>query len=540
DAAQRHLDEANALKVEPALRQALEARLAEVQGETALRNDPGRAVGAFTRAIDAASKSEYATFQAMLHAERADAFRRLGRHAEEETDRREALKLLHAEEEQMLRGRKGGPDKFWNAYFSRFEETYDQLIRQLLDDGNAEDAFRYAERARAYEPLDLVRKLPAAPRAFRDLAAGDLDIAKLRAHLPPGTFLIEYRVFDDRTCAWILGRDLFRVQTLPVPRSNVKRWTSALQEAARRKDAPAFEAGLQAPYDGLLKEPLDLIHGAPGGAAADIVIVPDRELRGLPFAALRNPDTKRYVVEDHALSMSGSALLYVFAVLRDRDLSRDTAALLVGDPAFDPKSTLAQGLQRLPNARREVADIRALYPRSEVLLDEDATPQRFLGMAGSHAIVHIAAHGVVNGEDPSQSFLLLHGVLDAEMLMKELHTDKTRIVVLGACSTAGGLPVGAAGIAPLVRPIIGAGVPGVIGALWDIDDATAAALLVSFHRHYRLGSDAAKALREAQLELLHSSNPGERSGLSWAPFQAIGHASSPFASMENITKEKPP
>jgi CHAT domain-containing protein len=545
DDAQVHIDAADRLnqKQSTNLRDALAARLAEVQGETALHVDPSRAIAPLTRAIGLASP-EYATYRAMLYAERAEAFHRLGRRAEEEADRLAALRELHAEQEGMLKTRQPGhADDLWNSYFSRFQETYDLLIRQLIDEGDADGAFRYAERARAFEPLDLVRKLPAAPAAFLELSAhpDDLDIAKLRQQLPPGTFLIEYRVFDDQTYAWIVGRDVFAGQWLKARSSDVKRWTAALQRAASRRDSAAFEGGLQPPYEGLLKAPLDLIHRRPGGNAANVVIVPDRELRGLPFAALRNPDTKRYVIEDHAVSMSGSALLYVFAVLRDRDLaSRDASALLIGDPAFDPQSTLAQGLPRLPRARWEVGTIGSFYRPSAILMDDAATPQEFLRLVGGNAIVHIAAHGVVNGEAPSQSFLLLHGLLNAEMLVKDLHTDKTRLVVLGACSSAGGLPVGAEGIAPLVRPLVGAGVPGVVGALWDIDDATAARLLVSFHRHYREGSDAAVALRQAQLDLLRSDVPAERAARIWAPYQAIGYASSPFASIGDMKKEKPP
>ena len=87
------------------------------------------------------------------------------------------------------------------------------------------------------------------------------------------------------------------------------------------------------------------------------------------------------------------------------------------------------------------------------------------------------------------------------------------------------------GVAPLVRPLLAAGVPAVIGSLWDVDDATTEELMVSFHRHYEEGSDAAEAMRAAQLGLLSKTNhnPGLRSVLAWAPFQVIGHASSPFA-----------
>jgi CHAT domain-containing protein len=550
-AAQRHLNEAIRLNSEEhrlGLRKALEARLLEAQGEMAMRVDPSKAIAPLTQAITAADKAEFTTFTAALFARRADAFARIGMPAQAAADRREALKRLHGEQELMLSGRSAViTDDLWNSYFSRFDETYDLLIRQLIDERKIEEAFQYAERARAFEPLDLVRKLPTAPAAFRDLAAPEyVDIASLRAHLPSGTFLIEYRVLDDQTYAWILGRDVFVGKKVPARRIDVKRWTAALQNAAASKDSAAFENGLQPPYDGLLKTPLEIVDALSGGAGANIVIIPDRELRGLPFAALRNPDTKRYVIQDHTLSMSGSALLYLFARLRDRDLKSDASALLIGDPAFNLNSTLAAGLKRLPFARQQAEQVHSFYPRSEILLDTAATPQQFLRLAGNNAVIDIAAHGVINGDAPSQSFLLFaasgsdSGVLNAEMLMKELHTSKTRLVVIGACSSAGGLPVGEEGIAPLVRPIIASGVPGVIGSLWDIEDATAARLLVSFHGNYRKGSNAAKALRDAQLEMLQSSNPGERSALTWAPFEAIGYASSPFASIDNMMKEKPP
>jgi len=549
DDAQHDIDNAIRLKsrVDPSVGRALEARLAQVEAEAAVRVDPTRAVAVLTTAIGLASTSEYTSFRSMLFAQRAEAFRRLGQTQKAEADMGEALKQLHAEEKQMLDARPAGPDDFWNSYFSRFAETYDLLIRQLIDEKRDEDAFRYADRARAFEPLDLVRKLPSAPAAFRALAANPdtLDIRKLRAYLPPDTYVIEYRVLDDKTYAWILSRDAFTVQTLPARRRDVQRWTAALQDAVPNGDSSAFEAGLYAPYDALLKQPLDFINAR--SSAANLVIVPDRELRGLPFAALRDPETKHYVIEDHAVSSSGSALLYVFAVLRDRALRRgDASALLIGDPAFDADLTLARGLQRLKGAQSEVEQIRPLYPRSDVLIDKAATVPQFLRMANGHAVIHIAAHAIVNGDAPSQSFLLFtpsgaeRGVLSASTLIKDLHADTTRLVVLGACSSAGGLPVGAEGIAPLVRPIVGAGVPGVIGAVWDIEDATAAELLVSFHRHYQQGDDAATALRKAQLQFLRGNTPSLRSGLKWAPFQAIGYASSPFVSIGDIKKEKPP
>ncbi|HWW61540.1 MAG TPA: CHAT domain-containing protein, partial [Thermoanaerobaculia bacterium] len=72
-------------------------------------------------------------------------------------------------------------------------------------------------------------------------------------------------------------------------------------------------------------------------------------------------------------------------------------------------------------------------------------------------------------------------------------------------------------------------VPAVIGSLWNLEDATAGHLLVSFHRHYRQGDDAAVALQRAQIDAINDKDPDVRSVLAWSPFEVIGHASSPFA-----------
>ena len=68
-----------------------------------------------------------------------------------------------------------------------------------------------------------------------------------------------------------------------------------------------------------------------------------------------------------------------------------------------------------------------------------------------------------------------------------------------------------------------------IGTLWNVkENADTTELLVRFHRHYRAGASADDALRLAQLEMLEGPELERSSAVAWAPFQAIGHASSPF------------
>ncbi len=552
DRAKKDLEDAIALAgktdTDARIKGAVLARAKEVEGQLLLRSDPNRAVAAFGAALT--GNVEYATFRAALLAQRAEAQRRAGRPVEAERDLRAALAELRDEEARILRERKRGQrEDIWSRYFSRFQETYHRLITQLIDEARFEEAFSYAERARGFEPLNLILQLAFVPKAFRELTPdGDaIDLPHIRQSLPTGTFLVEYCVGDDETFVFIVARERFEVLTLPVKRTDVERWTDALQRAARDRDVRAFERALEIPYAALLAEPLRKI----GPAAQRLVFVPDGAMHGLPLGVLRDPITRRYVIESAPVEIAGSAALYLFSLFRDREMpSNDPSVALVGDPQFDPQLPLARELELLPYARVESERILELYaPHAEMRVAAEATVPEFLRLAAKHSIVHLAVHAIVNPQVPSRSLLLFapsaqnSGALDAQELLTRLKLERTRMFVLSACSSAGGLPVGPEGVAPLVRPLITSGVPGVIGSLWDVDDATAAQLLVSFHRHYREGKDAAVALQRAQLDLLRDKNPGLSSVLAWAPFQVIGHASSPFAApsaQRTAQKEKPP
>jgi CHAT domain-containing protein len=98
--------------------------------------------------------------------------------------------------------------------------------------------------------------------------------------------------------------------------------------------------------------------------------------------------------------------------------------------------------------------------------------------------------------------------------------------VLSSCNSAGGHAIGPEGLAALVRPLVAAGVPAVVGSLWRVGSGSTEELMVQFHRHYATGEDAARALRNAQLDLL-KREPALRAAISWAPFQVIGHGGPP-------------
>lgn len=552
DSAVRDLDESARLlhrggNRDTNVRRILQAHTDEVRGQALMRSRPRDAVAAFSKAMEGISPN-FRTFHASLLAQRAEAELRAGLDQEAERDLRQSLDVLREEESSILATRQYGEgEDLWSSYFSRFQDTYRVLIRHLVDEGRPAAAFTYAERARAFEVLDLVKRLSSEPQIRSIEPTPDENsarkmIAEIQASLPTGTFLIQYCVLEDRTYTWIIARDSFQLLTSPrVGRADAVRWSTELQEAARSRNRNAADTVLLAAFAELAAEPLAAIARMPGGRNPNrLVFVPDGAIHGLPLVALRNPETRRYLLEEAPVAISGSTTLYLSSLQRDRDLSStaNPSVLVIGDPDFDESLTFAQGMKRLPYAKSEADQIHALYaPYADILTGAEATVPAFIERAAQHDIVHVAGHAIVNAQRPSHSLLLLapspnrSGAIDAQELLTRLKLDRTRLVILSACSSAGGLPVGPEGVAPLVRPLLAAGVPAVIGSLWDVDDATTEELMVSFHRHYEEGSDAAEAMRAAQLGLLSKTNhnPGLRSVLAWAPFQVIGHASSPFA-----------
>jgi CHAT domain-containing protein len=67
-----------------------------------------------------------------------------------------------------------------------------------------------------------------------------------------------------------------------------------------------------------------------------------------------------------------------------------------------------------------------------------------------------------------------------------------------------------------------AGADGVVGSLYEVDDALTRPMMAELHRAYRRSHDGAAAVRAAQLRLLHSPDSTLRAPAAWAAFRYVG------------------
>jgi len=263
-------------------------------------------------------------------------------------------------------------------------------------------------------------------------------------------------------------------------------------------------------------------------ADARLILSCDESLQRLPFAALRNPRTRRYLVADHVLTMVPSASVYLASVERFRRIAQGAprSVLLLSNPAVD--RSRHPELPQLPWTAEEARQAAALYRTVALVRDRAATAATFLREAPGFDIVHFLGHATRESVARGSCLVLAPqpGVLDSDLLcgreIERLRLDRTRLVILSACGTADGYIARGEGIASLARSFLAAGAPAVIGTSWNVKDRTAYLFLSDLHRDLSLGMEPAAALRSTQLRCIGSPDPERQSPRFWANFQLTG------------------
>ena len=147
----------------------------------------------------------------------------------------------------------------------------------------------------------------------------------------------------------------------------------------------------------------------------------------------------------------------------------------------------------------EIAEALRHFPASRRLAGKEATLQAVRQALPDHAVLHFSTHGWAGwGESEVSGLKLADGNLYLRDLF-DLRLERARLGILSACES--GLP----GmelleeVVSLPAVMMQAGVPGVLGSLWAVNDLSTAMLIARFYENWReRGLDLPQALREAQ------------------------------------------
>ena len=400
------------------------------------------------------------------------------------------------------------------SFFDQALPFFDEMVRlQVAKHHDVERALAYVERGHARQVADALAGASAEP----------LSPDAIRRALPAGIALVYYLPLDDRVFMWSVSREGCHFIERPRSASELSRLVAANQAAIEgRAPLDVVRTTGARLHDELVHPFIPFI-----ASARALVFIPDGVLQSVSFAALWNPETSRYLIEDHLVGVAPSGTVFLQASNRAGGGAGTPTALVVGNPTVDRRHRAE--LPDLPGAEAEAIEIARLYPGAELLTGKSATRSAFLRMARGRRVVHFAGHAVSNSDSPAMARLVFapegtaadSGTLQLQKLDRNSFPE-TRVVVLAACRTAGGPISRVEGVLNIGRPFLAAGVPSVVVSLWDIEDALSRRFFVSFHQAVLAGEDSLSELRKAQVAFVHSGDSFTAHPASWASFISIG------------------
>lgn len=451
---------------------------------------PARAVALLTEAIDFEPTRGDRNLPGLL-LQRARAHREARDPAGAMADVKRGIAELERQRESLPEG-----EARWGAFHAA-DALFDVGIELSLEARQVDEAFAFAESARARALLDSYRRSPI------------LDYRRL----PPRSVVVEYVAMPSRLTIFTASASGVRATTVDCPRSELAHEVDAFTRSLRSGAMGDTATASAALHRHLIAPIAQELRGA-----TTIAFVTDAATSMVAFSALQD-GAGTDLLADHALVVAPSAAAFVAASeRRGQSNGRPGKALLIAAPQA------TEDAPSLVFVERESRLIAAAYPSAD-RISQDADQFEELSRRVVDAdIVHFGGHAVGDdrGFNPASIVLRKNGherrVRAAEIA--KLRFGKSSTIVLAGCGTARGERRAAEGVISVAYGFLSAGAPSVIATLWPISDEASAVFFPRLHQYLAKGLPPREALREAQLE---SIRRGDVPASLWAAVQDIGN-----------------
>jgi CHAT domain-containing protein len=235
------------------------------------------------------------------------------------------------------------------------------------------------------------------------------------------------------------------------------------------------------------------------------------------------PEPKlHYWIEDATIADASSLRLLAASHNSSHDSKAGGGKLLLIGDAVAPNPDYGD----LPKAAVEIENVEKHFAPNgrEVLTKAQATAPAYLGSAPERfTYIHFVAHGTASRLSPLDSAVILSKTSGEEDSFKLYARDiiqhplRADLVTISTCYGAGARAYTGEGLVGLSWAFLRAGAHNVIGALWEVSDASTPRLMDQLYDELKKGRSPEAALRSAKLSLLHSDT--FRKPFYWAPFQ---------------------
>lgn len=400
------------------------------------------------------------------------------------------------------------------------ESLYLSYVEYLVHQGKVNEALAILDEGRAEtlgEGLD--RRTGPHPRT----ASPGMRDPRILARRSNATILV-YCLRPQESYLWAVSSNATRFFRLPgqeIILPLVDRFTRGVRSS---QDILAQDNGTGTALFRDLVGPVDSLIPP----HSNVFIIADQGMYGLNFETLPiSSDRLHFWIEDVTISNARSLALLARSQPASQKGAGHKRLLLIGDPTYTRPE-----FQSLPHAHEEVASIAEHFAPTQRLLltGTEANPAAYQrSNPADFAYIHFVSHGVGNDTDPLDSAVVLSpspGVTESyklyarAILDQRLHAD---LVTISSCYGSGVRAYAGEGLIGLTWAFLRAGSHNVIGALWEVNDASTPHLMSELYDGLARGNSPPDALRAAKLSMIHSSGVF-RKPYYWASFQLYAGA----------------
>jgi len=403
-------------------------------------------------------------------------------------------------------------DEWKLSFQARSLRFYQDYVDFLMSRGAAERALEVAEASRARV---LMQKLGLASDLLRTVSAARLR----RTAREFGAALLSFWLAPRRSFVWVVQPGAVRWFPLP-PEAEIRPLIEALRGATEGlQDLIATDnQAARRLYEILLRPAAPLL-----GPQARVVVAPDGPLHEINLETLLVASVpRRYWIEEATVAVAPSLALLAEGRLPAR--RGPDSLLLIGDP-----SPATEQFPRLPEVEREIQGIRRRFagPEHKLLTGPAAHPAAY-AQAGpaNFSLIHFAAHATASPDNPLDSAVILAARAEVGKLYARDVVAvplAARLVTLSACRGAGARLYSGEGLVGFAWAFLQAGARNVIAGLWDVHDASTAALMERLYEELAAGRPPAEALRAAKRTLISGRSAWSKP-FYWAAFQLYSRA----------------
>ena len=398
------------------------------------------------------------------------------------------------------------------SFLSSAISFYSDYIDFLMSQNRSKDALEVAELSRA---RTLAEGLGASPMALK-FPLFDFHPQQIARRLH--ATLLFYWLGQDHSYLWVITPwkttcfNLARASEIEPVVNSYRMALLGMRDAqgAGSSDGKQLYAMLVEPAKKMI----------PKGSR--VILLPAESLYGLNFETLIVPEPQpHFWIDDVTLTTASSLTLLASSVTRPA--IKEKSLLLVGN-AEQPNPdfpVLAQAPAEMNKIERYFPD-----PNRKVLEGKQATPTAYLSSNPERfAYLHFVTHGTASRARPLESAVILSKESAADtykLYARDIvqHRLNANLVTISACNGSGTRAYSGEGLVGLSWAFLRAGAHNVIGALWEVSDASTPQLMDALYGGLSQGKDPATALRDAKLSMLHSNaDTVFKKPFYWAPFQ---------------------